>query len=144
MKWGPNFPHFVIDLEGLLHLHAGCLPPIEKAFCQVCAFVCQSAQINPSCCFFFFFLSHLRHTSSKSKYSRPCSGKITVTLNSCMQDLRKRKTIKKSCNISRLYLGLFVNIPGEGDGVVGDFFNIVDCVEAFFVISCEGGKKQNE
>lgn len=35
------------------------------------------------------------------------------------------------------YLGLFVDVPGEGDGVVGDFFNVADCVKALLVIRCE-------
>lgn len=36
-----------------------------------------------------------------------------------------------------LYLGLFIDVPGEGDGVVGDFFDVADCVEALLVIRCE-------
>ena len=36
-----------------------------------------------------------------------------------------------------LYLGLFVHVPGEGDGVVGDFFDVANGVEALLVIRCE-------
>lgn len=35
------------------------------------------------------------------------------------------------------YLGLFVDVPGEGDCIVGDFLNVADCVEALLVIRCE-------
>lgn len=48
-----------------------------------------------------------------------------------------KKKRKKDCNICVLYLGLFIHVPGEGDGVVGDFFDVADCVEALLVISCE-------
>lgn len=57
-----------------------------------------------------------------------------MTFNSCMQSKKERE--KKYSNITPLYLGLFIHIPGEGDGIVGDFFNIPDCVEALLVISC--------
>lgn len=36
-------------------------------------------------------------------------------------------------------LGLFVDIPREGDGVVGDFFDVADGVEALLVV----GWKEN-
>lgn len=35
------------------------------------------------------------------------------------------------------YLGLLIDVPGEGDGVVGDLLNVVDGVEALLVISCQ-------
>ena len=36
-----------------------------------------------------------------------------------------------------MYLGLFIHVPGEGDGVVGDFFDVANGVEALLVISCK-------
>jgi len=41
-----------------------------------------------------------------------------------------------------LYLGLFIHVPGERDGVVGDFFNVADCVEALLVISCDDKQRE--
>lgn len=56
-----------------------------------------------------------------------------MTFISC----KEKKQEKKKRVISVLYLGLFIHVPGEGDGVVGDFFNVADCVEALLVISWE-------
>lgn len=39
------------------------------------------------------------------------------------------------------YLGLLIHIPGKGHGVVSDFFNIANCVEALFVVSCRENRK---
>lgn len=33
------------------------------------------------------------------------------------------------------YLRLIVDVPGEGNGVIGDLLNVADGVEAFFVVS---------
>lgn len=35
------------------------------------------------------------------------------------------------------HLSLLIDVPGEGDGVVGDLLNVADCVEALFVVSWE-------
>lgn len=75
----------------------------------------------------------LPHASSQSKYRAGVSGKITTTFNPCMP-----KKTNKYCKFDPTNLGLFVHIPGEGDGVVGDFFNVADRVEALLVISCGG------
>lgn len=40
-------------------------------------------------------------------------------------------------NCIDIYLCLFIHIPGEGDSIVGDFFNVADCIKALLVISCE-------
>ena len=32
------------------------------------------------------------------------------------------------------HLGLFVDVPGEGDGVVGDLLDVADGVEALLVV----------
>lgn len=61
------------------------------------------------------FSPSLDHTSTPE----PVSGKMT------------------SVTFVYMYLGLFVDIPGEGDGVVGDFLNVPDGVEALLVVSCE-------
>lgn len=39
--------------------------------------------------------------------------------------------------LKKNYLCLFIHIPGEGDSIVGDFFNVADCIKALLVISCE-------
>lgn len=34
----------------------------------------------------------------------------------------------------KAYLGLLVDVPGEGDGVVGDLLDVADGVEALLVV----------
>lgn len=34
------------------------------------------------------------------------------------------------------HLGLLVDVPGEGNGVVGDLLDVADGVEALLVVSC--------
>lgn len=33
------------------------------------------------------------------------------------------------------YFGLLVRVPGEGNGIVGNLLNVVDCVEALLIVS---------
>lgn len=40
------------------------------------------------------------------------------------------------CDSKTFYLGFFCDVPCEGDGVVGNFFHISNCAEAFLVVSC--------
>lgn len=95
-----------------------CLHHIRKCFCLPTT---ESAQKTCPTAFSYF-----QHASSKSKYYG-VSGKITMTFISYTHTHPA---------VINLYLGLFVHIPGEGDGVVGDFFNVADRVEALLVISC--------
>ena len=39
------------------------------------------------------------------------------------------------------YLGLFVDIPSEGNGVVGNLLNVPNGVETLLVIRCKGGRE---
>lgn len=41
---------------------------------------------------------------------------------------------------SETYLCLLVDVPCEGDSVVGDLFDIADGIKAFLVVSC--GQKE--
>ncbi len=38
------------------------------------------------------------------------------------------------------YFGLFIGVPGEGNGIVGNLLNISNGVEALLIVSC--GNKQ--
>lgn len=42
------------------------------------------------------------------------------------------------CLLFFYYLCLFVYIPGEGNGIVGDLLNVANGVEALLVIGCQG------
>lgn len=37
---------------------------------------------------------------------------------------------------SKAYLCLFIDVPCEGDSIVGDLLNVADGIKAFFVVSC--------
>lgn len=54
---------------------------------------------------------------------------------------------KPSCSTHKgpgvTHLGLIIDVPCEGDGVVGDLLNVTDGVEAFFVVSCTETKERN-
>lgn len=34
------------------------------------------------------------------------------------------------------YFGLLIGVPGEGNGIVGNLFNVANSVEALLVVSC--------
>lgn len=59
----------------------------------------------------------------QSERSKPVCGKTALTF-----------TVSSK---KKYYLCLFIHIPGEGDSIVGDFFNVADCIKALLVISCE-------
>lgn len=71
------------------------------------------------------FVCHHKTSHRKIKRKKTVAGKATLAFVYWGQKKQKQ------------YLGLFVDVPGEGDGVVGDFFNVADCVKALLVIRCE-------
>lgn len=46
------------------------------------------------------------------------------------------------------YFGLLIGVPSEGNGVVGNLFNVANGVEALLVVSCNNkdfiDQKQNQ
>lgn len=59
----------------------------------------------------------------------------------------KRSVLQKQAEIgicianrvkTKSYLCFFIDIPGEGNGVVSDFFNVSDGVKALFIVSWMG------
>lgn len=116
--------------------HAGSLHHSQKpdnlsSVC-VCLPTSESAQKPVPLLF-----SHSQHTSRERE---PVCGEITKAFISHKE--KKNNPVQYLCNIcvGVLYLGLFIHIPGEGDGIVGNFFNVANCVEALLVIGC--GDKQ--
>lgn len=77
---------------------------------------------NPSYGFFSFSRTTPTHTRPRRTHTD------TRPTGSCG---------KRQWHSFPFYLGLFVHVPGEGDGVVGDFFDVADGVEALLVVSCD-------
>lgn len=46
-----------------------------------------------------------------------------------------RSDFEASRVYSKLFLRLIVDVPGEGNGVIGNLLDVADGVEAFFVVS---------
>lgn len=72
------------------------------------------------------FVCHHKTSHHKIKRKKTASGKVTAVFVYWGQKTKPKQ-----------YLGLFVDVPGEGDGVVGDFFDVADGVKALLVIRCE-------
>lgn len=113
-----------------------CITVKSLLICRVCAFVCQHLNQHKKPVPLLF--SHSQYT-----FQREGTGLWRNYKGIYFSQRRKKKlSAIFVCNIwvRVLYLGLFIHIPGEGDGIVGNFFNVADCVEALLVIGC--GDKQ--